>query len=263
MQRSAQLNSPMKEFTPKPEGNAQPRNIFPKSAKNRPATPHITEPDENAIEIQKGAHSVFIKNADLVIVSPIKANQIDIYDVKCNGCLKNYETIFKDMEAYGRILQIIMLVVTAGVLRSNLVVIYSHCKNVYLTCAKTASFSYLSIIFSQPLQKVSCKCVLENCHWNLLNSYFTIVNVLFVLLIVYDVRQMRSGSLRLSIWFTTMVAWLGGWPVLCLFMLMFGYKRGERGRSLLLINTLSAAILSPSGGAVYYFLIQIICFLIY
>jgi hypothetical protein len=224
MERSSRFNSTMREnvcATPSLGSAGKPRLLFPRpnSAAATAGSLRSLAYDET-IEIRKRPESPISKNHEIVIITPVKANQIDIYDVKCNGCLKNYNTIFRDMQAYGLILQLIMSMLIIYVFYSNASLIVSFCRSQSQACGQSKS-GYSSYFSSSSSVPPSCRCVLEKCHQNFVKAFLAVVNLATLGLVTYDAKQSRSGSFRLSSWFLMVLTWSGGWLVLIFCLLLF------------------------------------------
>jgi uncharacterized membrane protein YsdA (DUF1294 family) len=216
---------------------------------------------ENQSNILLDDKHVVLKNKELVIINPIRAKNLKICQVNCTNCPKTTAQadklfIFEDLKFFGNILQYLLSMIILFIVYFYSNDIYSHCKREYLDCEYYSKSFSLSSNKSQTV----CKCLLDKCHISIIFYYILGINMLTILLLSYDKRQLKRGSFRLHNRFLYFLIWAGGYLALWSYVILFKYKKNEKetssSSSRFFVLALLSTLLSLTGPFLYYVLVH-------
>lgn len=181
-------------------------------------------------------------NAPLVFITPIRANQIRINRVDCVECSQSLSKIRADATLYLNLIQFVISVAVVALVASSLAICLPQLESCLLSQDLLRSFIQ---------QEVKCECIDEQSS---LAGSIVLINLISLVLMIYDTNQSRRGSVRLSNWLIHVLAWSGAWPLISLFMLVFKYRQGVISYK----HTLLLGLLSPICGPLPFIFVKLI-----
>lgn len=145
--------------------------------------------------------NIIIDDSDVIIIQPIKANQLRLLKVDCSDCASK-EIISRDLSLYGFILQSLIASIIAFLIFANIYTISRHCNSIYREC------NYYR----------GCSCSLLKCHYTLIIGTILIINFITACLLNYDRYQSTRSGYRLNDKFILFLfwscGWILGWPIM-------------------------------------------------
>ena len=141
---------------------------------------------------------------DLVIFTSINAKNLKICRVNCLNCCPNSTLeIYRDANLYLNILQLILCLIILSITSINAKIIYE-----FITIDGEELLNYVN----------------DSCHVALATLSLSIINLITILLVVYDGMQAQKGSTRLNDLIFALLIWSGGWPSAWLLFYLFNYR---------------------------------------
>ena len=141
--------------------------------------------EENSTVQLRKPHKISLENNELVIITPIKANDVKIWQISCTKCSTNMLAVLSDLKLYASIIEmLIILFVLYFIIFANIKMVYMHCKSIYEACASTSSsyniYPFL-ITRSNALHVGNCRCILQNCQVSRLVSSVVCLNIIRIM----------------------------------------------------------------------------------
>ncbi|CAF0875279.1 unnamed protein product [Brachionus calyciflorus] len=152
-------------------------------------TTHIHQMVLNGEHASKRIKDKLFEQSDIVLVSPIRANFLNVKRV-CENCTKR--TFFiEDCDFYAGIIQTFLGIIVLGILSFNVLKVYKHFQN--------CDDDY--------------ECFLEICHIICIIISLIFINLLTLLFSLHDFKQSEKGGYRLRDEFFMLLWWSGGWMI--------------------------------------------------
>jgi uncharacterized membrane protein YsdA (DUF1294 family) len=127
-------------------------------------------------------------------------------------CAKTQVT-HHDVNLFGLIVQILILIIVVTLVSSNIYSILAYCNGPW-----------------QQRDPSTCRCALNSCHYGFSLLSFMFINLIGITLFAYDRYQMNNHGYRVKNWFLLVIIWCGGWVSAWPLMIILKYKRhGEDG----------------------------------
>lgn len=169
---------------------------------------------------------IVIDESDVIIVSPIRANNLKLSQV-CTDC-KQSSSIKRDCDLYAGIIQFCLTSFVSGLIYTNYYVINKH----FRQCNHCEHY------------------ILEKCHFTLILSTILLINLLTGILLAYDLFQFKRAGKRLSSWFVAFLMWSGGWIVV--YILLFVSKLTDKTKCLVIKYGFLITLFSFTSPAFYF-----------
>lgn len=199
-------------------------NFKNQSSNNRKNLSHNDQTNE-----PKKRKQIILDRNDLVIVSPIRANNVKLCKI-CTDCKKS-GSIVKDCALYASIIQLMLAILICAILFINFYSINKHVR-------RHQGYDHFS---------------LEKCHFTLLTISFFIINFITGSILSYDLYQSNRAGYRINDFFTVLLIWSGGWAAGWMFFLLA--KLSDRSRYLMSKFGLLLTLFSVTSPA-FYFIIR-------